>query len=184
MIGITVIRFWPKAEQQEVKIINRIDEYGYILEENETKIHQKYFEQLIDVLSSEEIDEEAYAELVVKLFISDFYNLDNKVTKNDVGGIQYIHPAAKDNMVLKAKDTIYKYIENNIDNTRTEKLPIVISVEIEGVQVIKFKYGDKIDQHAYQVTATWTYKEDLGYQNKAIIKLVHEGQKLCIAELE
>ncbi|MDD4643795.1 MAG: hypothetical protein PHW90_02075, partial [Bacilli bacterium] len=141
MIGITVIRFWPKAEQQEVKIINRIDEYGYILEENETKIHQKYFEQLIDVLSSEEIDEEAYAELVVKLFISDFYNLDNKVTKNDVGGIQYIHPAAKDNMVLKAKDTIYKYIENNIDNTRTEKLPIVISVEIEGVQVIKFKYG-------------------------------------------
>lgn len=184
MIGFTVIKFWPKVEEPKDKIINKINEYGYVLEEGKTDLHQQYFEQLVELLSNNDIDEEIYAELIVKLFISDFYNLDNKITKNDIGGIQYIHSKAKDNMILKAKDTIYKYIENNIDNTRTERLPIVSNVEIVGTQLIVFKYDDKMDTKAYKIKAKWTYEEDLEYQTEADITIIHEDKKLSIAELK
>jgi hypothetical protein len=168
-------------KEEPVKIINKIDEYGYVLEDDETGIHKKYFDDLKTVLQSDNIDEEEYAKVVVKLFISDFYNLDNKITKNDIGGLQYILTSAKDNMVLKAKDTMYKYIESNIDGKRNQVLPIVAKVEIISVVKTEFKYNDATDKDAYKVTVKWTYKSDLGYQDEAIITLVYEGKKLNIA---
>ena len=42
----------------------------------------------------------------------DFYNLENKITKNDVGGLQFIHEDMQENFLLKAKDTMYKNIDN------------------------------------------------------------------------
>lgn len=180
-----LIKMWPKSNgQEEVRVINQIEEYGYILEEDETSLHKNYFEELVDVLDASSVDEEKYAELVVKLFVSDFYNLDNKITKNNVGGIQYITDAAEENMVLKAKDTIYKYVENNLDNTRKQKLPIVTDIEVTDIKNIDFEYGTKEDEEAYEVVVNWTYKEDLGYQDEATIRLIHDGKKLGIAELE
>jgi hypothetical protein len=171
-------------KEETVKIINKIDEYGYVLEDNETNIHKKYFDDLKTTLQSNSIDEEKYAKVLTQLFISDFYNLNNKITKNDIGGLQYILTSAKDNMVLKAKDTIYKYIESNIDGKRSQSLPIVTSVEVSDISKTAFKYNDKVDKNAYKVTVRWTYKTDLGYQNNAIITLVHENKKLSIAGLQ
>jgi hypothetical protein len=180
-----VIKLWPKSNQEvEVKIINQISDYGYVLEDNETKLHQKYFDQLVNTLKAKDVDEEAYAKLVVELFISDFYNLDNKPTQNDVGGIQYVYKTAQDNMALKAKDTIYKYIESNIGTKRDQVLPIVTNVTIDDIKDTSFKYGTATDDKAYEVSASWTYKEDLGYQDKATFTLIHEDNKLSIAELE
>lgn len=185
VVATVVIKFWPKAnEVAEVKIINKIDAYGYVLEDNETKLHQKYFDQLVDTLKASDVDQEEYAKLVVELFISDFYNLDNKPTQNDIGGVQYVYTTAKDNMVLKAKDTLYKYIESNIGTKRDQKLPIVTDVTIDDVKTTSFKYDDDTDTKAYEISATWTYKEDLGYQDEATFTLIHEDDKLSIAELE
>lgn len=184
-ITIAAIMLWPKPDtKQEVKVINKIEGYGYTLEDNETSVHKKYFEDLVLVLKEDKVDEEEYAKLITKLFISDFYNLNNKLTKNDIGGTQYIHTSVKDNMTLNAKDTIYKYIESNINNNRTQKLPVVNGVEIIDVEQIEFEYGTKTDDKAYKISAKWTYKEDMGYQEEAVITLVHEENKLSIAELE
>lgn len=185
IILITTIILWPKNNNpQRVKVIHEIEGYGYVLEDDETKLYKEYFQTLIDTLESEEVDEEEYAKLVVKLFISDFYNLDNKPTKNDIGGLQYIHTEAKDNMTLKAKDTLYKYIESNIGNTRKQELPIVSDVKIEDISKIDFSYGKKKDVSAYEIKVNWTYKDDLGYQDEAILKLMHEDKKLSIVEIE
>lgn len=185
VIAAAIIKFWPDSKKVgEVKIINKIDAYGYVLEDDETSLHKGYFNELVNVLKAEDIDEEAYAKLVVELFVSDFYNLDNKPTKNDVGGIQYIYTATKDNMVLKAKDTIYKYVENNLDNTRKQELPVVSDITIEDIKTVSYKYGGKTDKEAYEVTIKWSYKKDLEYQDTATITLVHEDKKLSIAELK
>lgn len=184
-IAIVAIILWPRSNsKQEVKVINKIENYGYTLEDNETSIHKKYFEDLVLVLKKEEVDEEEYAKLVTKLFVSDFYNLNNKLTKNDVGGTQYIYTVAKDNMILNAKDTMYKYIESNINNNRIQKLPIVTDVEIVGIEQIEFEYGTKTDNHAYKINVKWTYKEDMDYQDEAVITLIHEENKLNIAQLD
>jgi hypothetical protein len=171
-------------KDEPVKVINKIDAYGYTLEDNETNIHKKYFDELKSILQSDDVDEEEYAKTVSKLFISDFYNLNNKVTKNDIGGLQYILSVAKDNMVLKAKDTIYKYVESNIDGKRKQSLPIVTGVEISNIEKTEFEYNDETDESAYEVTVNWTYKEDLGYQDSATITLVHEDKKISIAEIK
>ncbi len=187
MLMTIAIKLWPKPnKKEEIKIINKISDYGYVLEANKTKLHKQYFDDLVKVLDSKPVNEEEYVELVVKLFISDFYDLNSKVTKNDVGGIQYIYNDVKENMILKAKDTIYKYIENNIDNTRKQKLPIVKDVIVGDIKKVKFNGNDKktIDNEAYEITATWTYVEDLGYQKEGTLKLVHENNKLSIVELK
>lgn len=185
VLATVIIKVWPKSnKREEVKVINTIEKYGYTLDDNETNLHQKYFNELVAALKEDEVDEESYASVVVKLFVSDFYNLDNKTTKNDIGGIQYVYSAAKDNMVLKAKDTIYKYVESNVDNTRNQTLPIVSGVEIVSVDKTEFEYGDETDEEAYEVSVKWSYKEDLKYQDEATIILIHEDNKLSIAEIE
>lgn len=185
LIVTLVIKLWPESNKKtEVKVINKIEAYGYILEDNETSLHKDYFEDLVKVLKEKEIDEEAYAKLLVQLFVSDFYNLENKLSKNDIGGVQYILTDAKENMILKAKDTIYKYVESNFDEKREQKLPVVSGVEITNIEKSKFKYDDTTDNDAYEVTATWEYKEDLGYQTSATFILVHENSKISIAQLD
>lgn len=180
---IGVIVFWPKSKSDEVKIINEIEGYGYILEDDETTLHKRYFDELVDVLKNDKVKEEDYALLVVKLFISDFYNLDNKITKNDVGGLQYIYGPAKDNMAFRAKDTIYKYIESNLYKDRKQELPIVSDITTDDVNIVDFEYGDKTEE-AYEIKATWGYKKDLGYQTEATFTLIHEDNKLSIIEIK
>ena len=65
------------VKTQKVKISDEIKEFGYVLEDNETDLYKKYFNQLSKTLNveKEDIDYDKYAELVSKLFVADFYNL-------------------------------------------------------------------------------------------------------------
>ena len=123
--------------------------------------------------------------IISKLFILDFYTLADKITKNDIGGTMFVHTTCKDNFILKAKDTIYKYIENNIYGDRTQKLPTVMTLEVTNVISKPFTYlTNKKDNNAYEVTLVWTYDEDMGYQTETKIILVHEGKKLSIVQMD
>lgn len=185
-IGSKLINSKDKDKKEENKVEHEIKDYGYVLLENETNIHKEYFKELIKVLNEEEYDEKEYASLVVKLFVTDFYELNSKTTKNDVGGLQYVYDKTHENFVLNAKDTIYKYVENNLDGKRTQKLPSVKSVNIESTDSTTFKYeADGItDDQAYTVKATWEYNEDLGYQKQATFTLMHVDKKLVIVEIK
>ena len=120
---------------------------------------------------------------VAKLFIIDFYTLDNKLSKNDIGGTDFIKESMRDNFIEEARSTFYKYVEVK-SNKRTQKLPVVSEIIEAYVENTSFKYNDKtIDENAYKVTISWDYKEDLGYETEAKMILVNENNKLYIIEM-
>lgn len=183
ILGITLAVKQTK-KNKEIEVVSSINNYNYILESNQTKIFKKYFKDLKKELNDGMIDEENYAKLVTKLFLIDFYTLSNKITNQDIGGVQFIHSTFQDNFKLKAKDTFYKYLQSNIYGTRNQELPTVKDVEIDYIEQTSFTYQETIDNSAYQVNAKITYKKDLGYDTSKTIILVHEEEKLVIVEIK
>lgn len=169
---------------KEVKIVSQIEEYGYALKETKSKEYKALFQELKKVLSEEEVDEEKYASLISEMFIRDLYTLSDKVAKTDIGGGEFVHSEEKADFLEKAMDTIYKYVESNLDNDRKQELPTVKDVTIESVESTTFDYGDEKDKNAYEIKITWDYKKDLGYETKATLLLVHQEKKLVIAEMD
>ena len=90
IIGMLVYMFFFKTDENEVKVIKTISKYGYTLDENETALYKEEFEKLDKVLSAKNVNYEDYAKEISKLFIIDFYTLSNKLSKNDIGGTQFI----------------------------------------------------------------------------------------------
>lgn len=186
---ICLILFLSKDETtstskvKEVKTVDTIEEYGYTLKENQTKYYKKLFKELSDVLSEKEVDENKYAELVTKLFVADFYNLENKVSKSDIGGTEFVYELFREDFESIAKTTMYKHVESDIYGERKQELPEVTRVDVT-FENASFTYGQNTDANAYKVSFEIEYAEDLGYQNKGIITLIHNDKKLELAALE
>ena len=115
------------------------------------------------------------------MFIIDLYTLNNKVTKYDVGGTEFLMTSNVENFKLKALDTLYKYITDNTNNTRIQKLPEVSSTEISSITPIKFEYNsDTYD--AYEIKIAWTYTQKNNYDKDAILIVAKIKDKLYIVE--
>ena len=175
-----------KEATKEVKVINEIKEYGYKLKENKPAKYKKMFEELKEILDKEEVDEEIYAKKISEMFIYDFYSLNDKTAKTDVGGVDFIYSEILENFLDNAQNTYYKYVESNIYNNRKQKLPIVDEIAIDGVEKKEFKYSDKTDNEAYYANVTWTYvdNEFESYQKEAKLVFIHEDKKLSLVELQ
>lgn len=175
-----------KKEVKEVKIVSKIDDYGYKLKENKPKAYKDMFKELEDILKGDKIDEEAYAKKITEMFVYDFYSLDDKDAKTDIGGVDFVYPGALENFLQNAQNTYYKYVESNIYGNRNQKLPIVKDIAITGIEQAPFAYGDKTDEKAYTVTATWDYTDPqfATYQKSATIKIIHNEKILYIVELQ
>ena len=183
VVGFIVYKSFDK-EPSHAKVIDEISEYGYVLEEDQPKVYKDLFKELVTVLSKEEVDEKRYASVISQMFAIDFYNLDNKVSKNDVGGTQFVMEDYVDNFVLKASDTVYKYVEQNIYGDRNQELPIVTSSEVKSLENDKYKYKDIKDDNVYIVTVNLGYKENMDYPEEVIVKLLHNDKKLEIYEMK
>lgn len=165
--------FDNNATPTKTKVVDKISDYGYELEEDSTKEYKKLFEELRNLLAKEEFDEEEYASLVARLLVLDFYNLDNKISKNDIGGVQFIRSDQQKNFILEASETVYKYIEHNVYGNRTQELPIISKVETEEVKETTYKYKDISDEKAYKVIVNVTYEKDLKYPTEVTVVLIH-----------
>ena len=160
-----------------------IEGYGYILKPTRNDRYKEMFHQLERILSEKKIDEKAYVTQISKMFIMDFYTLNDKLASTDVGGIDFVHTNAKTNFLEKAENTVYKYVESDIDG-RDQKLPEVTDVFIEKIENIDYNYNsDFDDSFAYQVDVSIVYKEDLGYPTFANLIFIHEGNKLSLVEV-
>jgi len=168
---------------EEAKVLNEIQKYNYHLYDNQSNDYKKLFDELNDVLSNDKIDEKQYVELISKMFIMDFYTLDNKVTNLNIGGLEFVHTDILDNFKLKAKNTIYKYLESNLYGDRKQELPIVKEVIVDSIEQKYFKYGDKSDNFAYYVKVNWSYNKDFGYDKNKMLIFVHENDKLSLVEM-
>ena len=173
-------------EVKAVKIENSIDKYGYNLKENKPKAYKEMFKELENILKDATVDEKAYVEKIAEMFIYDFYSLEDKTAKTDVGGLDFVHSAALENFIKNAEDTYYKYLESNIYDNRKQELPVVTDITIDASEQTPFAYGEENDELAYQIKASWNYTSSnfSDYQNEATLIFVHEGNKLSLVELK
>ena len=199
--GILTYKFLSHNEEEVVvKTIKEIPEYGYALKENETKIYKDEFDKLEKILSKKDVNYDEYAKSIAKLFIIDFYTLDNKLSKNDIGGVEFIKDSMRDNFIEEARSTFYKYLEVKSDS-RKQDLPEVSEIKDVSIENTTFKImdtkttatssksktttssqGTTVD--AYKITITWDYKEDCGYENNAKMIIIKENKKLYIVEMD
>ena len=154
--------------------------FGYTSYKRDTKLYKDTFDSLGKVLDKETIDYEEYAKYLSELFIIDFYTLDNKNDKNDIGGIQFIYDDLKDNFILNASDTVYKYIKN-ITSSKNRQLPVVSKINVSDISENTYKI-ENTEYSSYIVTLDWSYEKDYGYETSTKITLIKKDNKLFIVE--
>ena len=131
------------------------------------------------------MDDEAYAKKLAEMFIYDFYSLNDKAAKTDVGGVEFIHPNAVENFLLNAEDTYYKYVESNIYNERKQELPTVSTVTIDSITPTEYAYNN--EKHSgYEVKLSWSYTNEkfADYQKTATVILIKSEIKYYIVEVQ
>lgn len=182
IIGVKfTLEFLVKDDKNVVtkKELDSLELYGYTLDDYDSDLYKEYFNDLKSTLNGKEVNYEDYAKEIVKLFVSDFYTLDNKLTSSDIGGVEFIPSDMVENFKMHAGDTMYNHVKTNIYGDRVQKLPIVKSVEVTNIENITYTYKDK-EYSAYKVSARWEYQEDLGYKNNEIFTLIKDNNKLYI----
>ena len=170
-------------ETPGVKVTSNIDKYGYTLTDNDTDYYKELFDKLKVALEADPIDEELYASLISQLFVTDFYNLSNKLSSSDVGGLEFVLESYRDNFALKAKDTFYKSLKTNLYGDRDQALPTITKVSVDSIITTSYKYDDITDNKAFSVKCTVEYQEDLGYPTTIKLVLVHNNEKIEIAKV-
>lgn len=172
-----------KKKVNKIEVTDKIEGYGYTLNDNATSYQKKLFAELKSILESSDVNDEEYAKTMSKLFLADFYNLDNKVTKSDIGGVQFVYKSYQDDFAKAAAAGMYYYIESDIYGKRKQELPVVSSVEVADIKETPVKYQDKSDNKGYVVDLTITYQKDLGYQEDVSLTLIHTDKKLEIVNM-
>lgn len=147
----------------------------YILYKRDSSLYKENFDKLRTILDNDPVDNMEYAETIVKLFVIDFYTLDNKDENTDIGGLQYVHSDLKENLVLNASSTMYKYIKT------TKELPRVKSITSIDTKETTYKIGDT-DYSAYAISVNWEYDKDLGYEQQGTFIVINDNGDLSIVE--
>lgn len=178
-----IVKKLKNQEQKEVEIIDTIDNYNYVLTEYDSKYFETLFEELKSELNKDELDEDKYAELLAKLFTVDFYSLQYSLSKNDVGGKQFVFETYQSDFVKKAKETIYATVESNIYGERKQELPNVSNIEITSIENTEFETENFEDENAYNIELEIAYEKDLEYPETLKLILVHNNDKLEIAQM-
>ncbi|MBQ2640336.1 MAG: hypothetical protein IJF92_06235 [Bacilli bacterium] len=184
--GFFVYKKYFDNSVKEAKVIYKIKKYGYTLKDIKSLKYKKMFLELRDILKMSEVDEDKYVKKISEMFIYDFYSLNDKTAKTDVGGTDFVYDKILDNFMLNAEDTYYKYVESNIYHQRKQKLPMVNKVKINSVEKTSFKYDDEVDEEAYEVKVSWDYTSSKydSYQKEATLVFIHDGIKLVLVELK
>ena len=175
IIGLLVVKnIGKKTPKNDVKVIDSIVDFSYTLDERDSSLMKDTYKDLKKVLSSKDIDYEKYSKLIAELFIIDLFTLD-------VASLEYVYPDNLDNFKLNVQDTLYKNIEDNTYGKRTEKLPIVSSIEVLDIKQSAFKLKEE-DVDSYVVSLKWNYEQDLGYDKEGIVTLIKDDKKVYVVE--
>ncbi len=178
-----IYRSLKSGDASQVKILDKIENYNYTIDENDSAYVKSLFKQLRTELEQTEVDEKNYASLMSQMFVADFYSLNQAINKNDVGGTQFVYETYQTDFVASAKAGIYAYVENNIYGTRKQSLPTVSNVEVTEIKTTEYESDTITDDEAYMVELYVTYKEDLGYPTHVTLVLVHDKEKLQIVKM-
>ena len=188
VIGVGVLKIFFSKEEEKVdanvsNVISNISDYGYTLDDRDTDYMKEVFAELEEILNADTVDYTSYANTLAKLFVIDFYTLDNKINKYDVGSLEYILSSKVDMFRQKAVDTVYRDIIDNTYRDRIQDLPEITNVTILNTENTTFTLDDE-EMEAIKVTMNYEYEEDLGYDTEGTIYFVREANKLSVASYQ
>lgn len=183
-------KFFKKDTTKKVKVVDSIknDNVDYVVNEHDSKLFKKTFEELKKVLNAKKVDNKKYAETISKLFVIDFFTLSNKTSKNDVGGVQFVFDGYKTTFVEYSRDGIYKQVLANDGGQINNSLPTVKSVTVNSVEEVSpagmFATPFAEDAVGYEVRLSWTYENDDSFQSEAVIVVAPDGEKLSLVKMD
>ena len=186
VVGVLKIFFSKEEEKVDANVsnvISNISDYGYTLDDRDTDYMKEVFAELEEILNADTVDYTSYANTLAKLFVIDFYTLDNKINKYDVGSLEYILSSKVDMFRQKAVDTVYRDIIDNTYRNRVQDLPEITNVAILNTENTTFTLDDE-EMEAIKVTMNYEYEEDLGYDTEGTIYFVREANKLSVASYQ
>lgn len=167
------------SSSDDNKIVKEITEYGYTLEDRDSKLMQDVFASLDEALNQETVDYEKYAEYLGKLFIIDLYTISNKENMYDIGSLEYIYPADREEFKINLRNTLYRYLEDK--DSRTEDMPEVKTIDMLSLDKGTFNYAKK-EYESYVVKLKWDYFKELGYDAQGNVTLIKIENKLYVAK--
>ena len=179
-LSLTTKKDNKEQDVKEVKKVDVIDKYGYYLEEDATDYYKSLYKELKDITNKDEVDYEEYAKIVAKLFVTDVFTLDNKVTSSDIGGLQFIYPDFREDFIKINQTGLYSNVLSNIYNDRVQDLPIVNEVNIDLVKETTFNYNNK-EYKGYLVEVNISYEKDLSYPTTYKLTIIKEDKYLYVA---
>ena len=183
--GIGALYFKQK-KNNPVPVIKQEDlikEYNYAIKENDSKVKKEKFKELKEILDKEPIDKEEYAKKLAEIFTVDVYDLDSKINKYDVGGLEYILEAEQEKFKLVLQDSLYSNIKDNTSNDRKQQLPVVKSATAKEITSDNYTYQNA-DYSAYLVNVLIDYDKDLGYDKNVSVKIIEKDNKLFVVAVE
>ena len=182
IVGYKAYNDFFNSDSPSKKLVS-LDLYGYTLSKNDTDLYKDNFKALEKTLSETPINYDDYAKLLSKLFIIDVFNLNNKLSSTDIGGLEFLYKPLKENFKENMGNTLYKHVQVNLDGKRTQNLPEVTSVEVTDLFPTKYTYNKK-EYEAYIATVKWEYKQDLGYEKNMKLTLIKDNNILYIVKGE
>lgn len=163
-------------------VVDKISKYGYTLDERDSKLMRSKFKELKKLLRSKnDVDYEAYAKLLSQMYILDLYDINNKVNKYDVPCLEYIYPSEVDKFKQMIKEEFYSQLVDNSDGERKQELPSIKSIEVNDVKSTKIDVKGK-EKDGYNVTLSWEYDKDLGYDKKSVVSVAIDDGKAYVVK--
>lgn len=166
---------------KEVKVTNTIENYGYNLEDRDTALYKEKYEKLKDILSQEEYDKDEYVKTISEMFIIDLFTIDNKISRYDVGGVEFMYSKAQVSFKASVENSLYKTVENDLEDNRTQQLPVVSSIEVTNYEPTTYEMPDKTIIDGYKVNLSWQYEKDLGYDDTGVLIVIPDDNKMGVA---
>lgn len=172
-------RMYDGNDTTEIKHVDNILDYGYTLEERDSKLMKKVFSSLKSELKKDTVDYQKYAEYLSELYIIDLFTIDNKINKYDIPCLEYILDDSISNFSLNVEDTLYKYVEDNSNKNRKQDLPVVKNVILENIEIGDYTFNSE-KYESFKVSLKWDYLKDFGYDTRGIVTLIKKDNKLFV----
>lgn len=189
IIGYIIYSNLSNKKEEKIETVIKeeleLDNYKYYINSSASKYEKEVFEELKNILSKEEVNEEEYASSLAKVFICDLFTLNSKNNSSDIPSSQYVYNDYQNTYKTIIKDTIYSNIELNLNGERTQELPEVNNIEITSIDRTKFSLNKQvIDEQAYDIKVNISYVKDLGYPKKYNIILVKNNDLLEVVKAQ